>query len=233
MILALLLTALLLGPSQAQIQKTPASDAFLSAVRAVSSFEGADVGFEPRFYVSQRGSGPYEEVNCMPAASAMLLRWALDGRDDGWPGDGWPGDGWPGDGWPGDGWPGDGWPDARTLRALVPLRGAPWRPQQVQEVLTRAGLHVETPEISLDAMTGALRAGRALLVLVQENGLGHCYIVAAYASAPGGETVFEVIDPADGRARLLDADALLARMEGYWWRFLSVSRSPEARSSEG
>lgn len=218
MILALLLTALLLGPSQAQIQKTPASDAFLSAVRAVSSFEGADVGFEPRFYVSQRGSGPYEEVNCMPAASAMLLRWALDGRDDGWPG---------------DGWPGDGWPDARTLRALVPLRGAPWRPQQVQEVLTRAGLHVETPEISLDAMTGALRAGRALLVLVQENGLGHCYIVAAYASAPGGETVFEIIDPADGRARLLDADALLARMEGYWWRFLSVSRSPEARSSEG
>ena len=218
MILALLLTALLLGPSQAQIQKTPASDAFLSAVRAVSSCEGADVGFEPRFYVSQRGSGPYEEVNCMPAASAMLLRWALDGRDDGWPG---------------DGWPGDGWPDARTLRALVPLRGAPWRPEQVQEVLTRAGLHVETPEISLDAMTGALRAGRALLVLVQENGLGHCYIVAAYASAPGGETVFEIIDPADGRARLLDADALLARMEGYWWRFLSVSRSPEACSPEG
>lgn len=213
MILALLLTALLLGPSQAQIQKTPASDAFLSAVRAVSSFEGADVGFEPRFYVSQRGSGPYEEVNCMPAASAMLLRWALDGRDDGWPG--------------------DGWPDARTLRALVPLRGAPWRPEQVQEVLTRAGLHVETPEISLDAMTEALRAGRALLVLVQENGLGHCYIVAAYASAPGGETVFEIIDPADGRARLLDANALLARMEGYWWRFLSVSRSPEACSSEG
>lgn len=223
MILALLLTALLLGPSQAQIQKTPASDAFLSAVRAVSSFEGADVGFEPRFYVSQRGSGPYEEVNCMPAASAMLLRWALDGRDNGWPGDDWPG----------DGWPGDGWPDARTLRALVPLRGAPWRPEQVQEVLTRAGLHVETPEISLDAMTGALRAGRALLVLVQENGLGHCYIVAAYASAPGGETVFEIIDPADGRARLLDADVLLARMEGYWWRFLSVSRSPEACSSEG
>lgn len=218
MILALLLTALLLGPSQAQIQKTPASDAFLSAVRAVSSFEGADVGFEPRFYVSQRGSGPYEEVNCMPAASAMLLRWALDGRDNGWPG---------------DDWPGDGWPDARTLRALVPLRGAPWRPEQVQEVLTRAGLHVETPEISLDAMTGALRAGRALLVLVQENGLGHCYIVAAYASAPGGETVFEIIDPADGRARLLDADALLARMEGYWWRFLSVSRSPEACSPEG
>ena len=218
MILALLLTALLLGPSQAQIQKTPASDAFLSAVRAVSSFEGADVGFEPRFYVSQRGSGPYEEVNCMPAASAMLLRWALDGRDNGWPG---------------DDWPGDGWPDARTLRALVPLRGAPWRPEQVQEVLTRAGLPVETPELSLDAMPGALRAGRALLVLVQENGLGHCYIVAAYASAPGGETVFEIIDPADGRARLLDADALLARMEGYWWRFLSVSRSPEACSPEG
>ena len=223
MMLSLLLTVLLLGPVQAQIQKTPAPSAFSSAVRAVLSLEGADVGFESRFFVSQRGSGPYEEVNCMPAASAMLLRWAQAEA----------GDGWPGDGWPGDGWPGDGWPDARTLRSLLPLRGAPWRPEQVREILERAGLDVETPETSLEAMTEALRAGRALLVLVQENGLGHCYIVAAYAHAPGRKTVFEIVDPADGRARTLDADALLARMDGYWWRFLSVSRSPEARSPEG
>lgn len=221
MILSLLLTALLFGPVQAQIQKTPAPNALWSAARAVSSLEGADVGFEPRFFVSQRGSGPYEEVNCMPAASAMLLRWAQAG------------DGGPGDGGPGDDWPDDGWPDARTLRSLLPLRGAPWRPEQVREILERAGLRVETPEISLDTMTEALRTGRALLVLVQENGLGHCYLVTAYARAPGGKIVFEIVDPADGRARAMDADALLARMDGYWWRFLSVSRSIEVCNPEG
>ena len=82
-------------------------------------------------------------------------------------------------------------------------------------------------------MTEALRTGRALLVLVQENGLGHCYLVTAYARAPGGKIVFEIVDPADGRARAMDADALLARMDGYWWRFLSVSRSIEVCNPEG
>lgn len=201
MIFPLLITALLLAPLPVTIQKTPAQDAIVRLARAASSIEGADVGFTPGHLVSQRGSGPSEEVNCMPAAAAMLLRWADDRTDKS-----------------------AAPPDARMLRGQLPLDGAPWRPEQVREVLLAAGLTVDMPEISLEAMTAALRSGRALLVLVQENGLGHCYLVTAYARI-GEQTVFSIVDPADGLHRAIASDALLRRMDGYWWRFLAVGRN--------
>lgn len=199
MILSLLLAALLLAPAPQTIQKTPARDAIVRLARAASSIEGADVGFSPAYLVSQRGSGPFEEVNCMPAATAMLLRWSASADEAAT------------------------LPDARALRGLLPLDGAPWRPEHVREILLAAGLTVDTPKISPGSMTGALDAGRALLVLVQENGLGHCYLVTAYAKC-GEQTVFAIVDPADGLPRLIDSDALLRRMEGYWWRFLAVGK---------
>ena len=200
MILSLLLAALLLAPAPQMIQKTPARDAFVRLARAASSIEGADVGFAPAHLVSQRGSGPFEEVNCMPAAAAMLLRWSASADETASP------------------------PDARVLRGLLPLDGAPWRPEHVHEILLAAGLTVDTPEISPESMTGALDAGRALLVLVQENGLGHCYLVTAYARTDE-QTIFAIVDPADGLPRFIDSDALLRRMEGYWWRFLAVGKN--------
>ncbi|MCL2545038.1 MAG: hypothetical protein FWE77_03875 [Clostridia bacterium] len=173
--------------------------------------EVVDNGIGAPWYLSQEGSGPHSGTNCMPAAAAMVLRWLDPGSAE----------------------------TPESLRALHPLEGAPWYPEQVMEVFAEHGVPFALEEVELGSMVEALDAGRILLALLNENGTGHCVIVKGYVREGPG-LWFLLYDPASphtdafgapiGRNRLAEATELLFAIECHWWLYFDLSR--EARDGD-
>lgn len=182
-------------------------DEFDHAQRFDGSVHVVDNGGDTAWYFDQESSGPYAATNCMPAAAAMALRW-IDP---------------------------DGEATPQSLRALYPMDGAPWYPQQVSEVFDAYGVAYELPDIDLPHMLQALDAGHILLVLINEGLSGHCVIIKGYVQEGEG-LWFVTYDPSSptadadgepvGKDRRIEATELLFAMECHWWRYFDISQHP-------
>jgi len=167
--------------------------------------EEVDNGIDAPWYLSQESSGIHSDTNCMPAAAAMSLRW-FDPNNSETP---------------------------ESLRDLYPLDGAPWYPEQVMEVFAEHNLPYSLHEVELDGMVASLDAGHILLVLLNENGAGHCVIIKGYVREGPG-LWFTLYDPASpytdasgipaGRDRRAEATELLSAIECHWWLYFEIAR---------
>ena len=182
--------------------------------RALAGFAGRVPVAEPTlrvdnagqsdWYAAQEETGVYSATNCMPAAAAMVLRWARPGLSA----------------------------DVETLRALYPLEGAAWYPEQVMDVLDAYGVAYTLADIDRASLLTALDAGHILLVLLNEGFSGHCVVVHGYVREGEG-LWFVVHDPASpsddaygrpvGRDRWMEASYLLWAMECHWWRCFDIA----------
>ena len=155
------------------------------------------------WYLRQEETGPHSINNCMPAATAMALRWV--------------------------------YPDNRAtveeMRALLPMGGEGWYPEQVSEILERYQVDFDTPPIALDTMVSALDAGHILLALVNEGAYGHCLIVKGYERQGEGLwfTTYDSTSPRQdlygdwiGENRRVEAGALLRAMKNHWWQYFDI-----------
>lgn len=192
-------------------EAAPLVHRLLRAFDGVEGFTGSirtvDNGGDTAWYFDQESSGSFAATNCMPAAAAMALRW-VDPDCEATPG---------------------------SLRALYPMDGAPWYPQQVAEVFDTYGVAYELPDIDQQHMLQALDAGHILLVLINEDRSGHCVIIKGYVQE--GEGVwFVTYDPSSptvnaneepvGKDRHIEATELLFAMECHWWRYFDISQHP-------
>jgi len=168
-----------------------------------------DNGADAPWYLSQENTGIYSDTNCMPAAAAMALRW-FDPNSTETP---------------------------ESLRALFPLDGAPWYPEQVMEVFAEHSVPYSLQEVELDSLVASLDAGHILLVLLNEGGAGHCVIIKGYIREGPG-LWFILYDPANpytdasgepvGRNRRTEATELLFAIECHWWLYFEIAREGEA-----
>lgn len=156
------------------------------------------------WYLRQEETGPYSIDNCMPAASAMILRWV--------------------------------YPENRAtveeMRALAPMDGEGWYPEQVSDILEHAQVDFETPYTRQEDMLAALDAGHILLALINEGAYGHCVVVKGYVRQGEG-LWFLTYDPASperdiygrwvGENRRIEAGALLRAMDNHWWQYFDIT----------
>lgn len=156
------------------------------------------------WYLRQEETGPYTINNCMPAATAMILRWVYPKSQA----------------------------TVEEMRALAPMEGEGWYPEQVSDILEREQVDFETPYISQEEMLAALDAGHVLLALINEGAYGHCVIVKGY-ERQGEGLWFLTYDPASpnrdihgrwvGEDRRMEAGALLRAMGNHWWQYFDIS----------
>jgi hypothetical protein len=157
------------------------------------------------WYFAQEDTGEFSANNCMPAAAAMALRW-LNPDSDATP---------------------------EGLRALYPLNGGPWYPEQVSAVFDRYGVGYALRSIDLQRMLRCLENGHILIALLNEGTSGHCVVIKG-TIREGDGLWFLTYDPASptrdalgrpaGQDRRIEATQLIAAMECHWWLFFDISR---------
>lgn len=155
------------------------------------------------WYLRQEETGPYSIDNCMPAATAMILRWVYPENQA----------------------------TVEEMRGLAPMDGEGWYPEQVSDILERERVEFETPYIALEDMLAALDAGHILLALLNEGAFGHCVIIKGY-ERQGAGLWFLTHDPASperdvygrwvGEDRRMEAGALLRAMKNHWWQYFDI-----------
>lgn len=156
------------------------------------------------WYLRQEETGPYTINNCMPAATAMILRWVYAENQA----------------------------TVEEMRALFPMEGEGWYPEQVSDILERELVDFETPYISQEGMLAALDAGHILLALINEGAYGHCVIIKGY-ERQGEGLWFLTYDPASpnrdvygrwvGENRRMEAGELLRAMKNHWWQYFDIT----------
>lgn len=122
------------------------------------------------WYYSQNDTGPYSDINCMPTALAMVLKWkdkAFDGT-------------------------------AEQLRNAFPQLTGGWTMLPVEKTLQRYGVAVEQRQATLKNMLADLDQGKVLFCQCNDYDVresGHCFVVYGYKKA-GGSTWLLLHDPA-------------------------------------
>lgn len=122
------------------------------------------------WYYSQNDTGPYSDINCMPTALAMVLKWkdeAFDGT-------------------------------AEQLRNAFPHLTGGWTMLPVEKTLQRYGVTYEQRQATLKNMLADLDQGKVLFCQCNDYDVresGHCFVIYGYKKA-GGSTWLLLHDPA-------------------------------------
>ncbi|MDR3051069.1 MAG: C39 family peptidase [Oscillospiraceae bacterium] len=203
-----------LSVGQAATRLLPLLDAWQGRSPAAGETQVVDNGISAPWYVAQDKSGPYSAANCMPAVTAMALRWlGLDAHAT-----------------------------AQSVRNLYPLDGAAWYSQQVEDVLNAYGASyaIKGP-VTAQSLKRALDAGRILIALLNEGAGGHSVVIKGYRQEGEG-LWFIVYDPASpvadafgrpvGEDREIEAGALTWAMRAHWWFYFEVT-GPAVRPLSG
>ena len=122
------------------------------------------------WYYAQNDTGTYSEINCMPTATAMVLKW----RDPAFSG------------------------TVESLRNAFPELTGGWTIYPVEQTLQRYGVNFAQRSVSVQNMIQDLDEGKILFCQCNDYDVresGHCFVVYGYKQR-GDSTWFLLHDPA-------------------------------------
>lgn len=122
------------------------------------------------WYYTQNDTGTYSEINCMPTATAMVLKW----KDP------------------------DFAESVESLRNAFPKLTGGWTIYPVEKTLERHGVSYMQRQVSMQNMIEDLKAGKILFCQCNDYDVresGHCFVIYGYKTS-GDSTWFLLHDPA-------------------------------------
>ncbi len=122
------------------------------------------------WYYTQNDTGAYSEINCMPTAAAMVLKW----KNEDFAG------------------------SVESLRNTFPKLTGGWTIYPVEKTLEQNGVAYAQRQVSMQNMIDDLNAGKILFCQCNDYDVresGHCFVVYGYKTS-GGSTWFLLHDPA-------------------------------------
>ena len=122
------------------------------------------------WYYTQNDTGTYSDINCMPTATAMALKW----KDP------------------------DFAESVESLRNAFPKLTGGWTIYPVEKTLERHGVSYMQRQVSMQNMIEDLKAGKILFCQCNDYDVresGHCFVIYGYKTI-GDSTWFLLHDPA-------------------------------------